>query len=337
MKISAITKFKVGVIYEALRKLGWSQKKLAKEADIHWFRVYKIINLRRRPTEDEAMALEIALARAGAPVEIDWPGAFEGLKQSPTLVQTCDISTERLLQSGLQRRLTGPNPLDELLAKEGAEAIEQAKGMLREREAAILDYMYKDDLSLTKAAKKLGIHRTRVQQIKDKALRKLRQIGPANVICGAVEGVAREDLRQVEWVRGDPDNMVNNHPRKLYEYRLASRDGRLTKLKEAIEAWREFAEKGKEEVEVTGETARDALGLAVCLVKRVPSLLEYVLDQIPSKLVTDSLDALVGLGKAVWREGDKESAQDLIDSGILRKFKDSKAVSRRLRELKALL
>ena len=58
MRIAAVVKIKHGAIWQALQKLGWNQSELARQLNMHPTRVGEIINLKRRPTDNEVNRIE---------------------------------------------------------------------------------------------------------------------------------------------------------------------------------------------------------------------------------------------------------------------------------------
>ena len=97
MKIAAVVKIKHGAIWEALQKLGWSQSKLARQMNMEPSRVGEIINLKRRPTDNEVKRIELAFLDAGICVDVisEWPEMFKMRQNNLTYYK--DIETDRLL------------------------------------------------------------------------------------------------------------------------------------------------------------------------------------------------------------------------------------------------
>lgn len=97
MRIAAVVKIKHGAIWEALQKLGWNQSKLARQLNMHPTRVGEIINLKRRPTENEVKRIELAFLDAGICVDVisEWPEMFKMRQNNLTYYK--DVETDRLL------------------------------------------------------------------------------------------------------------------------------------------------------------------------------------------------------------------------------------------------
>jgi len=69
MEITAITKFKHGGLFKALRKLGWSQNELARRTGLSPNWIGQIINLHTRPSRQQADAIQKAFGDAGEYLE----------------------------------------------------------------------------------------------------------------------------------------------------------------------------------------------------------------------------------------------------------------------------
>ena len=101
MKIAAVVKIKHGEIWKALETLGWSQTELARQADMQPTRVGDIVNLKRRPSQNEVKKIELAFLTEGLIVDVirEWPELFTSRGKSMTYYK--DIESDRLL-SGSQ-------------------------------------------------------------------------------------------------------------------------------------------------------------------------------------------------------------------------------------------
>ena len=97
MKIAAVVKIKHGAIWEALQKLRWSQSKLARQMNMEPSRVGEIINLKRRPTDNEVKRIELAFLDAGICVDVisEWPEMLKMRQNNLTYYK--DVETDRLL------------------------------------------------------------------------------------------------------------------------------------------------------------------------------------------------------------------------------------------------
>jgi transcriptional regulator with XRE-family HTH domain len=100
MKITAVTRFKNGVIYETCQKLGWSTKELATRAGISYTGLINFVSLKKRIGEASLVKVQRAFGEAGIYVDLDdlCPEEFKGFGKSITLTQTQDVDTSHLLQ-----------------------------------------------------------------------------------------------------------------------------------------------------------------------------------------------------------------------------------------------
>jgi hypothetical protein len=98
MRIAAITKFKQGDIWEALRQLGWSVSKLADKSGLSKHLVYNTVNLTHAPTKRTAEAIQGALGEAGIYIDIEalFPETFKPLPKKFGVEQIRDVEPESL-------------------------------------------------------------------------------------------------------------------------------------------------------------------------------------------------------------------------------------------------
>jgi len=98
MKITAITKFKHGSLWAAIKQLGWTQAELARRTGLHQTQIGTIINLQQRPTEKEANTIQRVLGENGIyfdPTQ-EWPETFRGLPKRITIEQTKEVTALEL-------------------------------------------------------------------------------------------------------------------------------------------------------------------------------------------------------------------------------------------------
>jgi len=182
MKITAITKFKQGELYEALKQLGWSQSELARRVRISVGTVGEMINLKRRPSPMVINRIQKAFGEAGIYIDIlaVWPSEFKGFGKISTVVQTKEIELDRLLYAQsvleLEQRNANSNTIEEL------DRILN-NTTLSERERSVVRQRFFEDKSLAdiKALNELNRKSSRStnEQVVAKALRKLRS--PLNI------------------------------------------------------------------------------------------------------------------------------------------------------------
>ena len=163
MKIAAVVKIKHGAIWEALQKLGWSQSKLARQMNMEPSRVGEIINLKRRPTDNEVKRMELAFLDAGICVDVisEWPEMFKMRQNNLTYYK--DVETDRLLSHTKQ------------LTIEEKESLQILMDQLTPIEADILMSNMVYGITLNKLAQKWEKSRSTLCVIKEELEEKLER------------------------------------------------------------------------------------------------------------------------------------------------------------------
>jgi len=163
MKIAAVVKIKHGAIWEALQKLGWSQSRLARQMNMEPSRVGEIINLKRRPTDNEAKRMELAFLDAGISVDVisEWPEMFKMRQNNLTYYK--DVETDRLLSHTKQ------------LTIEEKESLQILMDQLTPIEADILMSNMVYGVSLNKLAEKWEKSRSTLCIVKEELEEKLER------------------------------------------------------------------------------------------------------------------------------------------------------------------
>ena len=163
MKIAAVVKIKHGAIWEALQKLGWNQSKLARQLNMHPTRVGEIINLKRRPTDNEVKRIELAFLDAGICVDVisEWPEMFKMRQNNLTYYK--DVETDRLLSHTKQ------------LTIEEKESLQILMDQLTPIEADILMSNMVYGVSLNKLAEKWEKSRSTLCVVKEELEEKLER------------------------------------------------------------------------------------------------------------------------------------------------------------------
>ena len=163
MKIAAVVKIKHGAIWEALQKLGWNQSKLARQLNMHPTRVGEIINLKRRPTENEVKRIELAFLDEGICVDVisEWPEMFKMRQNNLTYYK--DVETDRLLSHTKQ------------LTIEEKESLQILMDQLTPIEADILMSNMVYGITLNKLAQKWEKSRSTLCVIKEELEEKLER------------------------------------------------------------------------------------------------------------------------------------------------------------------
>lgn len=173
MKITAITRYKHGELYAILQRIGWTQSELSRQTGIRVGSIGDIINLVKRPTPEQADAIQKAVGTAGEYLDVlaEWPETFEGLKRGYKLEQTADVEMENLI--GCREALMLPAPeVEDTTELDGA--IEAVMSDLTPREKAVLKDRFWNGLTLEQTGEKYRVGGQRIRGIQEHALRRLR-------------------------------------------------------------------------------------------------------------------------------------------------------------------
>jgi DNA-directed RNA polymerase specialized sigma subunit len=179
MKITAITKFKHGGLWNALKKLGWSQKELAKRADIQLTAINEIVNLKRRPTKKQAEDIQRVFGKEGFyldPLE-EWPETFQGFRKKIQIEQTREVTKKQLEATQAFYDQLEWNPREES-QKEILQAVQMAMEELPAKEKAVLKMRHgfeSTPLTLKECGGKLRATTLKIWQIQERAHNKLRK------------------------------------------------------------------------------------------------------------------------------------------------------------------
>jgi transcriptional regulator with XRE-family HTH domain len=164
MRIAALTRFKHGAMLEAMRAVGWSQRKLAQEVGIHQTAMGDYINLKRKPNAKMLDRIQAAFGRAGHYVDVtEWfPEKFVGFKQRIEVVEVREIDHLQLESNTDERMIY----------------LEDSMSCLTDRERKVVE-LRQEGLMFKQIGSKISprfpVSRARVQQIHCKAMRKLRE------------------------------------------------------------------------------------------------------------------------------------------------------------------
>lgn len=190
MKITAITHYKHGELFAILTRLGWTQAELARRAGLSPCLVGEIINLRKRPLQKHADAIQRAFGDAGEYLDVleQWPETFGGMSRSSERAETVDVPMERLI--GCREALMLPAP-EQALRTDLSNAMGECLDTLTEREKRVIEARFYENRTLDNVANELRFKKgggERVRQIESRALRKLRhpsRIRKLEVFAGA--------------------------------------------------------------------------------------------------------------------------------------------------------
>jgi RNA polymerase sigma factor (sigma-70 family) len=173
MKIAAITQFKHGMLYEAMRRLGWDQAELARRAAVYPGAIHRYVTLKGRPSIACAKRIHDAFLEAGVFFDVieAWPKTFRGNRGGYAVLQIAEVNPICLHASKEVLMLEAPDPQDEIRLNE----LTTLLSGLPDREQNIIQSRFFDNKTLEQVGQKLHLTRERVRQIEKKALRTLRK------------------------------------------------------------------------------------------------------------------------------------------------------------------
>jgi len=172
MKIAAITRYKQGDLYNALHRLGWSQAHLARELGLSQQITGHIINLKRKPSKEQADDIQRVFGDKGIYLDVVdiWPETFQPLA-SNLRVQLAEVE---LLSLEGNPTLFLEDKSTPILDNEDRKIVEDILDSLKDREKEMVLMRFFDGLTLEEMGIRLHLSKERVRQILKKALRKCR-------------------------------------------------------------------------------------------------------------------------------------------------------------------
>jgi RNA polymerase sigma factor (sigma-70 family) len=171
----AITQFKHAGLYEMLKRIGWTQAELVRQSGLSVHQVNVIFNLIRRPTIEEAEAIQKAFANKGEFFDVltHWPEAFSGLNREIVHEQTL-FGNPEALSIPVQEYIDTDLDTDHL-----GGVLEKIMSTLTDQEREVLKLRFWKNETLVECAKKLKISSASVGRREAAALRKMRR--PENI------------------------------------------------------------------------------------------------------------------------------------------------------------
>jgi transcriptional regulator with XRE-family HTH domain len=168
MRITAITKFKQGDIYNAMRQLGWSQSELARRCLSTPGTIGLVMNMRQRPSARLAGRIQKAFATEGVFIDIltIWPEGFKGFKKSPVHELTKEVDLAGLLQARDSQLYL------DVHKKEMTEAVDGLLDMLPDRQRKMVERQFINGERLSDIARDEGVTPTSIKNRVGRALRK---------------------------------------------------------------------------------------------------------------------------------------------------------------------
>jgi transcriptional regulator with XRE-family HTH domain len=172
MLISAITKFKHGEMYRALKRAGWSQTELARRCNARIGTIADIINLKKRPSDEFMLKIQNAFGQAEIYFDIEkaWPEEFTGFnsKKMISIEQTKEIPVENLLTANDRQKYLLPSNI------EYDATMDKLMSNLSDRQQRLLKLHFLEGKSFTELADAEGCTCTTVANICKDALVILR-------------------------------------------------------------------------------------------------------------------------------------------------------------------
>jgi DNA-binding XRE family transcriptional regulator len=199
MKVTAITRYKQGDIFNLLEKVGWTQSDLARASGLSPTTIGAICNLKRRPTEGQANCIQRAFGSLGEYFDVleCWPETFQGTGKRVVVAETKDVDVGLLIQNQDQLLLGDKS---ELNLEDMKEVMAEVLGTLSDRERTILQMRF-DGSTLEEVRQKVKCSKVRIRQIEAKALRKLRhpsRISKLEPFAGSTISYVNEALSHVQ-------------------------------------------------------------------------------------------------------------------------------------------
>lgn len=177
MKITALTKFKHGVLFNAMKQLGWSQNRLAKEAGINNCVIGTICNLKSRPTIKTANAIQNAFGKHGVYIDVTeaWPETFKGFARTVTIEETQEVEILKLeAEQEFSRRIA--LNFNGSIDSERFELLNKCFKTLDEKEKKVIELRFlENSKTLETVGEEIGCTRERVRQLQMSGLRKLNR------------------------------------------------------------------------------------------------------------------------------------------------------------------
>lgn len=176
MKITAITKFKQGDLWAALKQAGWTQAELTRRCQCKKWKpmqstIGRFVNMKERPSEMQAARIAEVFATVGVDINLMdiWPESFTGFKVTPVLEREADIPVEHLLPSA------GSHPLLAASNKDTYEILNQAVAKLPVLARTALEQRFYKDMTLEDMGTQRNVCKGRASQCVLKGLALLRR------------------------------------------------------------------------------------------------------------------------------------------------------------------
>jgi RNA polymerase sigma factor FliA len=172
-QFKTFAKFRIrGAILDSLREIDWGSR---------------LMRRRGREIAEATTRLEAKLGRQPAEAEIaaEMKVDVDYLRKIVAQLDVLHITGQRVIASDSDSEtidviesapdVDGPNPFDLCLTGEMRAHLAEAVGKLSEREQLILSLYYREELTMKEIAKVVGVALSRVSQIREAAVAKLRK------------------------------------------------------------------------------------------------------------------------------------------------------------------
>lgn len=180
MLVTAITRYKHGALYTALKNLGWSQMELSRRTGLSYSCISEIINMRRRPDPQQAEAIQQALGDAWEDFDMmeQWPETFRGFNAPMKIEQTADVP-EALLIGDMARfadslGLPAPEAILEIDIEVMGAALRKEMVKLPKNEEMTLRGLYLEGKTHQEVADELHLDSHYVRTLEVTALKHMR-------------------------------------------------------------------------------------------------------------------------------------------------------------------
>jgi transcriptional regulator with XRE-family HTH domain len=166
-----VTKFKQGYLYNALKKLGWTQAELAKRSGVSQQAIGYALNLRNKPSPSNINRIQKAFANAGEYLDVltIWPEDFKGFNKSVTVEQTKEVDLALLGASIPALHDTMKPNFDD-----ARKIIDETLSELTPKQASYIRETFLDGKTCQEAGKEVGKTRSNYNMHRNDVLRKIR-------------------------------------------------------------------------------------------------------------------------------------------------------------------
>lgn len=173
MKIAAITRYKNGALWKALRDAKWTVRQLSEASGVSYRVVLEQVNLlKKAPKQKVVTALVMAFAEVGVILEPSeaWPEDFSPMIVAPVVEQYAEVEAASLMAArGMKEVEDSGLDVDDL-----KEALNYTLDSLNTEEEIALRMRFLGEATFREIGEALGVSQERVRQICAKGLRKMR-------------------------------------------------------------------------------------------------------------------------------------------------------------------